>query len=395
MEKLPRDIYLDILSRLPITSLVQIKGVCKAWRALAEDTRLPSMFHTRAKRRNPSLILHCDTPIINKLYYVGTGEEPDLYGNKVSEIDARIKSVMPEFEVVGSCNGLLCISDTLFFDPIRICNPFTGDYIELPKTNHQPGQEVAVGFGYHPDTMKYKMVRMAYYHKTHANLQVRGWSEHWDVQILTIGTNAWRSLGECPWKLDPRPSEALLNAALHWVTFRYLYPPGPGLRIISFDLAEEKFKMIAGPSCGSLQTCNFHLVGLSGCLSAAVCLDGGGSDIWVMKVYKVSNSWTKDYVIGAYVPVSLKPHVRPRSRIWYKSRLSRGAVQVLCILKNGEFLMQYENGGFVLYNPQEEEFKELGISGLPKWFATTIHVDSLFSVETVLKMNYQGAKLTS
>ncbi|XWS31048.1 hypothetical protein CRYUN_Cryun23aG0043500 [Craigia yunnanensis] len=42
MERLPQEILLGILSRLPITSLVQSKLVCRAWRSLIQDPFLVS-----------------------------------------------------------------------------------------------------------------------------------------------------------------------------------------------------------------------------------------------------------------------------------------------------------------------------------------------------------------
>ncbi|KAJ7951274.1 F-box protein [Quillaja saponaria] len=389
MENLPRDIALDIFSRLPITSFLQIKSVCRTWRALSQDPSLPTMFQARANERNPSLILHCDSPILNKLCFVGYDQgQPGHYSNKVLKIDARLKLTMPEYHLVGSCNGLLCVADAFYYDPVCIFNPFTSDYIELPKTHHHTQQEVALGFGYHSITMEYKMVRVVYYGTIRRDLILRRWSEHSEVQIFTLGTDAWRSLGSIRWRLDQRPSEAMVNGALHWVTTRHKGRRGARLHIISFDLAEEKFKEIVRPGCGSLDICNFHLLVLGESLSAAICQTDGGLEIWVMKVYNVRESWTKDYIIGAYVPASVENRqVNPNSRIWKYSTLSkRLANEVVCVLKNGEILLEYESGALVLYNPYEEEFKKLVISGLPKWFATLTHVDSIFSLEAALKI---------
>lgn len=107
------------------------------------------------------------------------------------------------------------------------------------------------------------------------------------VQVLTLGSNAWRSSVCALWKLEQGPAEALLNGALHWVTTRHKHQPSPGLHIVSFDVAEEKFKEIERPGCGSLDICNFHLVVIYGCLPAVVCHDGGQIDIWVMTEYGI------------------------------------------------------------------------------------------------------------
>ncbi|KAM1227612.1 hypothetical protein ACFX2I_006852 [Malus domestica] len=234
---------------------MQIKCVCRTWRALSQDPRLLVMYQATASKRNPSLILHCDSPILNNLYFVETNHigHHDHYANKARRIDAPIRYIKPELHIVGSCNGLLCVSSALYFNPLLVFNPLTINYIRLPNTTQYLKQQV-FGFGFHPTTMEYKI-------------------------------------------LEQGPAEALLNGTVHWVTTRHKHQPGPGLHIVSFDVAEEKFKEIERPGCGSLDICNFHLVVIYGCLSAVVCHDRGQIDIWVMKEYGVKESWTKEYVI--------------------------------------------------------------------------------------------------
>ncbi|XWS28506.1 hypothetical protein CRYUN_Cryun25bG0075500 [Craigia yunnanensis] len=275
------------------------------------------MYDTRANNRNPGLILHCDCLKQNKLYFLDCDDGPDQYSNK--------------------------------FNPMIICNPFTGNFVELPKAYEYPGREVALGFGYHPTTKEYKVVQLLYF----VNIDHGCWLMKSDFQVFTLGTDKWRSLGSLPLSLDQNPSEALLNGALHWVTMRHQAPcvPGPCVKIISFDIAKETFREIPLPPCGSLDICNNHLVVLGQCLSGAVC----GSD-------------------------GTPP---PYSRPWKKSTQSKGAVQVVCTLKNGEILLQYMNGALVLYNPENEEFKDLVIPGLPKRFCTIVHVKGLFSFQEI------------
>ncbi|KDO46586.1 hypothetical protein CISIN_1g016367mg [Citrus sinensis] len=386
MENLPLDVALDILSRLPITALVRTKCVCRTWQALAQDPRLPIIYHARASTRDPCLILHYDSPIQNKLCFVSiNGDNPDQDGSRVRRIDARVNSIMAEYQVVGSCNGLLCVSDALYFNPIIVCNPFTGSYLELAKATQHAQEELAFGFGCNSSTMEYKVVRIVFNFNTYRSLRDRGWPRKSDVEVLTVGIDhTWRYLGPVPWRLNPGASEALLNGSLHWVTMRYKNNPGPRLRIMSFDLAEEDFGEIGLPDCGSLSVCNFHLVVLRGCLSAVHCLDDKGMEIWIMKEYKVRESWSKDYIIGTYLPASLRENARPHLEMLKKSGLGRGSSQVVCDWKNGEILLEYANGALVSYNPENEELKDLVIFDPPKWFCSIVHVESLFLVEAIL-----------
>ena len=46
----------------------------------------------------------------------------------VKTISIPFSGSMPEFTVVGSCNGLLCLCDSLYKDAVYIYNPFTNYY---------------------------------------------------------------------------------------------------------------------------------------------------------------------------------------------------------------------------------------------------------------------------
>lgn len=98
MEHLPHEIIHDILSRLPISSLVQFKCVCKAWRALAQDPHLVRFYLSTTTNNDPCLILHCDFPIRNQIYFVDFAAAPDQGKDKVKKnqctllaYDARIR----------------------------------------------------------------------------------------------------------------------------------------------------------------------------------------------------------------------------------------------------------------------------------------------------------------
>lgn len=45
----------------------------------------------------------------------------------------------------------------------------------------------------------------------------------------------------------------------------------------------------------------------------------------------------------------------------------KGVFEVICVLQNGDILLNYEEGALVLYSPDSESFEELVFSGLPIW----------------------------
>ncbi|KAK8674287.1 hypothetical protein V6N13_112581 [Hibiscus sabdariffa] len=381
METLPNEIIVDILSRLPITSLVQFKFVCRRWRALAQDPVLADMLLSLKADGNddPCLILHGDFPIRNLLYFLDLSVH-NQDKEKVKRLYVPFQATMPEFDVVGSCNGLLCLSDSLYNDALYVHNPFTMDFMELPKSRQYPDQELVFGFGFHPKTKEYKVVKIVYYRNTSNYSYGRARRTVYpqsDVQIFTLGTSSWRSLGKVSYQFVRRPSEALVCGRLHWVSRPRRYHPAR--RIISFDLADEQFREVPKPDCGGLNKCNFHLSVLRGRLAVAVYGNYGKLEIWVLKCYNEKESWAKEFTIGAYMPKCLKLNLdrhRPM-KIWKNNGSNGKVVRVLCLLENGEVLLEYKNRVLVSYDPKKGKFRDLVFQGIPNWFQTVVHTGSL------------------
>ncbi|KAL5581728.1 hypothetical protein UlMin_014170 [Ulmus minor] len=381
MENLPREIVFDILSKLPISSLVQFKYVCRSWRFLAQDPHLVEFYNTRSVENNPCLIFHCDFPIRNQLYFV----DFDANNNEkevVKKIQTPFCASMPEFDVVGSCNGLLCLSDSLYNDALYVYNPFNRDYRELPKTVQYPNQETVFGFGFHPGTKEYKVVKIIYYRKGNRGYKnrFRFSSPLSEVLVFTLGSSTWRSLGRVAYYLHQWPAQVLVHGRLHWVTWPRRHRTGRNL--ISFDLADEQFREVPKPDVG-LRRCDYHIGVISGCLCAAFYFSYGKLEIWVMKEYEVKESWVKAFTIGSHMPKAVKQDANQSfniSKIAVKGRL----VRILCVLSSGEILLEYKNRALVVYDPKTGKFKDLVFQGMPNWFQTIVHVGNLNHIDTLI-----------
>lgn len=90
------------------------------------------------------------------------------------------------------------------------------------------------GFGFHPRTKEYKVVRLLYkivelgYHSI-------------DVQIFTLGSDVWRSIGNtCYLKQGRNSSQALVNGALHWESYDIRSIIFYTAVIVAFDIARGK-----------------------------------------------------------------------------------------------------------------------------------------------------------
>ncbi|XP_022760068.1 F-box protein At3g07870-like [Durio zibethinus] len=299
MERLPQEIILRILSRLPITSLAQSKLVCRAWRSLIQDPLLVSQHFSQMADNDPSFILQSLwRASCGQLYFTDFSDRSEL---KVISMKPDNSSML--MSLVNSCNGLLCMRDSR---GIYICNPFTRLSIELPKFIKYPPELGLLEFGFNPTKKEYKVIQILYRPKfeerdrPYVNESTLVQSE---VHVLTIGSPSWRNLGMIPCCFLWQPSQVLVGGRLHWLSKPNKYTRAS--RIISFDLRTEKFQEFPPkPDCCGLNRCFHHLVVLRGCLCAAAYHDNDKLEIWVMKEYGVKESWIKEFTIGTYLPTT-------------------------------------------------------------------------------------------
>ncbi|KAK1353729.1 putative F-box and associated interaction domains-containing protein [Heracleum sosnowskyi] len=391
---LPTEIALDIFSRLTISSLVQSRFVCRSWQILSRDRNLASLHLLEAARHDPLLIFHSDFPIRNQLCFAEFSDTDDDAKGIVKKFNIPFSASMPEFTVVGSCNGLLCLCDSLYKDAVYIYNPFTNDYKELPKTRQYDEELVVCGFGYHPETKQYKVVKIVYYWIVSIGdypvRRIRTPScSRSEVLVLSLGVNTWKNVGQVPYNLVRRAHGALFTCGrIHWLT-RGVYNNVRGLIIVSFDLADEKFHEVPRPDFSSPRDGrNYQLTSLKGCLSAVAYKYTTlyrDVEIWVMKEYNVKESWIKAFRIGGNIPKSPSTKLPQPLRIWRNS-YNKALVRVLCILENGEILIEYEVGKLALYDVATEKFKEVTFKGLPSILRTVVHLGSLNQIDLPVNM---------
>ncbi|XP_050222135.1 F-box protein At3g07870-like [Mercurialis annua] len=287
---------------------------------------------------------------------------------------------MNVIHIIGTCNGLVCLYNYFFDDPLYIYNPFTIEYIELPRLDVSPNSvcRVVFGFGFCRKVNEYKVVKILYYKQ--ANNDFVGGAP--EAIVLSTKTPTWRKIGKISYDLTGPTSEALVDGKLHWLTFDIVHEDVKYREIISFDLETDQFQVVPRPSCGGLNRINYHLLTVRGCLSAVVSCNGGSNEIWVMKEYNVRTSWRKEMIITSYVPQGLRLNMAPPARRKKNGYLGR-RFRVLCVLKNGELLLLYQCRCIVSYNPDTGEFKDVNFQGLPLEFLAFVHVGSLISTNRI------------
>ncbi|WRX29795.1 hypothetical protein QQP08_022282 [Theobroma cacao] len=62
----------------------------------------------------------------------------DMLTNNVKVNSKRRRSInarpkFDKFDIVNSCNGLLCLSEPVKYNPVIVCNLITGEFIKIPE----------------------------------------------------------------------------------------------------------------------------------------------------------------------------------------------------------------------------------------------------------------------
>eukprot|EP00258_Populus_trichocarpa_P017850 XP_006380075.2 F-box protein At3g07870 [Populus trichocarpa] len=191
MNKLPSCLIMDILSRLPIKTILNCRCVCKTWLHYISD----SFFAKLHLERSPTSLLVktiSNNPESRSVQLVQiTGKPVGLRFRVVEEMKFVQEINLPynnDFLIQNSCNGLLCISQTFqdgSHDDIYLCNPILGEYISIPLAAGQGTRHnSSFSLGYSAITKEYQVLHTFYSKK--------GPDSQPEAEIYTIGTGKWR-----------------------------------------------------------------------------------------------------------------------------------------------------------------------------------------------------------
>lgn len=240
-------------------------------------------------------------------------------------------------EILGSCNGLVCISPdegTLF-----LFNPCTRESKRIPHPPSCQGPGVTsfggldslsvYGFGFDSMNDDYKVIQLACPAV---------------ASVYSLKTDSWRRTMDFPHEYNFSESGTFLNGAIHWVVKRENGEKCQCL-IATFDLGKEVFWDMPGPDL--LDSCKHLFMDfVVGVLDESLCVLHSCSqmhdDFWLMREYGVGESWARLRITISYL--CIKP---------------------LCFSKNGEAVMDID-GRLVLYNFGDHTCKDLVVHGLPE-----------------------------
>ncbi|KAJ9551939.1 hypothetical protein OSB04_015984 [Centaurea solstitialis] len=373
IENLLEEVMVDILSRLPVKTIIHCKCVCKKWRNLVNSSYFINLHFSRSPEgfmfhHDP---LDDDTFGILKWVEIEDGlDHHSLHLEPVVnfDLDGCLAAHVPPLELkpVRSVNGLIFISQH-FVSNNYICNPITREYLTLPKVENYKesyGHILLYNFGVNSVTGEYKVLRLfrGDLPPYPPILGIPSLSP-FDARIYTLGTSQWRSLGQVPYRIGGF-REAFLNSYFHWRVDGQDAPES----ICTFDLDKETFQLFPSPPTqpGAIQESTGNLGVLKGCLCRLDTYDFQLT-MWVMKQYGIKESWHKELVITEAICDSLDWE-------WKNDMFVFGGLQDGTILVVVGFKM-------LAYCPKTKTFEDLSL--LDNWYVVISHRPSFIKLKDI------------
>ncbi|XP_023741649.1 F-box protein At3g07870 isoform X1 [Lactuca sativa] len=335
MGDLPVEVMVDILSRLPVKTIIHSKCVCKKWLDIISDSYFANLHLSRSPT---NLVIHhnlgFDTNGYKKpgtLTWVDLEDELDHHDPRMT-LDLNLSPIFQNSQILpaGSVNGLICLWQVCpKRHNIYICNPITREYMILPR---QRNCIIVYCFGVGLLTHEYKLIRifqrgMPPYSTSSSRMGL------FEAEVYTLGTGQWRSLGCVPYWLSGS-SGLFLNGHAHWILVDRDSPE----KIYAFDFDKETFDLF--PSPPSSEAMRGSLGVINGCLCQCESFNSKLT-IWVMKEYGVKKSWHKEVVI--------ERSISPGLPLWCVE-----PVYVIEGFKDGVILMGSFRGVLFVYCPQRK-----------------------------------------
>ncbi|KAK4393068.1 F-box protein [Sesamum angolense] len=250
---LPEDVVLEILLRLPVKTLLQLKCVCKRWYALIGSSSFVNQHFSQESNQEHLLIRHYrpDEERYAFALYVDeifSGyEEPD-----------HLQMPLTVAALMGPLNGVFCVVS--ISGHMALLNPAMRQFKPLPLVHpyvhpHLSSYDDLLGFGLDPSSGDYKLVSIQYF-----------WNEEMDVPHYPSLVSVYNSV----------------------------VIPGDTLRMWIC----EKFQEIQVPDC--IKSKEGDLALYDGSIALLSCdLDKIDKcvDVWVMKK---EGFWTKILTVGPF-----------------------------------------------------------------------------------------------
>ncbi|KAL4578968.1 hypothetical protein LXL04_015103 [Taraxacum kok-saghyz] len=370
-DNIPFEIQVEIIKRLPVNSLVQLRSVSKRWKSLIESREFIAGYnlHQAQTRR---LLLWYEYPLIDTEEKHVSFIHDHTFSQQESTITVPVLAkLLNDSLIVGSSQGLLC-----FYGYDRIPGHYRYNSLRQMSVLWNPsirksvgivvpgvlrwGLETILGFGVCPIANDPTIVKI-----TQVNI-------NWEmksrvivprvVEVFTLSSGTWRlippsnlfnKLIKVTW------SQVVIDRFIHWFAFDKIVSVdgggggGGGFStknlILSFDMSTQEFREVELPE--SLAHQSYSNMSVSNLWDSLAVLEYGTKmnkhvcNVWVAD-RGVRNLFTKIFTINA-------PYA---------------SIKTLGFTKSGQAIIEVkdsckEEAALVVYEPCSGDINNIGIYG--------------------------------
>lgn len=290
-EVLNNDIFFDVLSLIPVKTLLGLKCISKEWHRI-----ISTRSFVRAQMEKSELII---SGFIFQEKFMWTNEDiktmsyiniPQLGHHNTrstkAKVHQKIFAFLPEQVVVlASCNGLICCRSCCFSSPteptLYICNPTNKEWICLDCVNYDKNESIALAFDpfKHPVDIstKFNLVRV----KQVGNENKKDEDElYFTFEIYLSETRSWKKSTEiCHCSNSLIKNKGIyIGGILHWLT--------DGDQVLTFDHENEISWLISAPVPSTeFRTIPEACIGESTGILHYVMVSEEGLHVWYLEDY--------------------------------------------------------------------------------------------------------------
>ncbi|EOY20387.1 F-box family protein [Theobroma cacao] len=354
-DNLPRDLIIEILSRLPVKSLLRFRCVHRTWLCLLKSSYFITKHVQNPNNKDHGFLFIKYTDVSGMSRY-------KLLTHDASEVSLDLKIPFPSWaSVVGSCNGLVCLyidhpfpcTKILLYNPaLRVHKIIPESTLSRPKSGRL--HHVTFGLGYDSVNNDFKVVRVAS-SESHKEGKLVSSTQ---AEVHTLGMNSWKEVAiSSGVNFEVYGPQAFFNGAIHWLGM-VLKNKNITQVIVSFEVSTEVFKLFPLPDFVLRERWVTWTDVYKNLLCVVRTEDGAYCEIWVMEEYGVPESWTRLHAIQLSLSYPL----------WF-----------LGLGMNGKLV--FENlWGLTVYDPDNEEIKNVKFDHPIGMFTIVTYIESLVSL---------------
>ncbi|CAA0829134.1 Unknown protein [Striga hermonthica] len=318
--RLPLDIAENILCRLPVKTLKRFRAVEKSWRALIDSESFAKAHFDRslASKSNRNIIsgvFGFHSMNLESLSCPVDMDPPFEYNNK--DVDSTSRSV----------NGLVVV--TRETEPPIMWNVFAREHKVLPKCPVKLAPRLAnacesmYGFAYDEENDDYKVVKVMWHKK-------RPLSEEW---MYSLRSDSWRKTKGMKYQMGHWPVP--FRGALHALVVN------DDMKLMGFNvMTETNFELPLPTFDYDIERPHLTLELFDGTMLALACVYASKVVIWVMREYRVAESW----------------------QVIFSMPNTQGPMWPLALSKDGEkILFNYRGTQFAYFGVREHSVQDIAL----------------------------------